>query len=160
MRIKYLFMLFNVLLALTIGNKSILAAESVSDIEKSMSDTLDIWREGRYEQLFEQLAHRNKTSREAFVKKMSESTIRPSCCWQKMENFKILNQKNNAATVYVKIGLDGTPNAAGSVTREFKMTNQEGGWKMQLADVLSIAGVTAKKKSGVKRHHKITTYNY
>jgi len=117
-----------------------------------MSDTLDTWREGRYEELFEQLAHRGKTSREAFVSKMRESTTRPVCCWQKMEHFKILNEKRTEATVYVKIGLEGTPGGAESTTREFKLTHQEGVWKMQLADVLSIAGVTGKKGSGAKRH--------
>lgn len=130
------------------------AAETESILEKSMSETLDIWREGRYEQLFEQLAHRGKTSRETFVNKMRETTIRPACCWQKMENFKVLNEKRTEATVYAKIGLDGTSNASGSMTREFKLTHQEGIWKMQLADVFSIAGVTGTKSSGKKRYTK------
>ncbi|HIJ87899.1 MAG TPA: hypothetical protein HPP97_09500 [Desulfuromonadales bacterium] len=127
------------------------AAYAETILETSMSDTLDTWREGRFEQLFEQLAHRGKTSRESFVKKMRESKIRPSCCWQKMEHFKILNENRTEATVYVKIGLDGTPNADASMTREFKMTHMDGVWKMQLADVLSIAGVTGK--GGNKKHH-------
>lgn len=76
---------------------------------------------------------------------MCESTTRPVCCWQKMEHFKILNEKRTEATVYVKIGLEGTPDSAGSTTREFKLTHQEGVWKMQLADVFSIAGVTGKR---------------
>jgi len=130
------------------------AAETESPLEKSMSNTLDIWREGRYDQLFEQLAHRGKTSRETFVKKMRETTTRPVCCWQKMENFKVLNEKRTEATVYVKIGLEGTPGGADSTTREFKLTHQEGVWKMQLADIFSIAGVTGKKKSGTKRHSR------
>ena len=142
------------LMLLLVGVGSGSAAETESILEKSMSDTLDIWREGRYEQLFEQLAHRGKTSRETFVKKMRESTTRPSCCWQKMENFKILNEKQTEATVYVKLGLEGTPGSADSMTREFKLTHQEGVWKMQLADVFSIAGVTGKKGSGTKRHVK------
>ena len=132
-------------------------AETESMLEKSMSDTLDVWREGRYEQLFEQLAHRGKTSRETFVKKMQESTIRPSCCWHKMEHLKVLNEKRTEASVYVKIGLEGGPDSSASTTREFKMTHQEGVWKMQLADVYSIAGVTGKKGRGTKRHTKKTT---
>ncbi len=130
------------------------AAETESSIEKDMSDTLDIWREGRYEQLFEQLAHRGKTSREKFVKKMRGTTVRPACCWQKMQNFKILTENGTEATVYVKIGLEGSPVTAGAVTREFKLTHQEGAWKMQLADISSIAGVTGKKVKGTKRHSK------
>jgi hypothetical protein len=142
------------LVVLLAGTGSGSAVETESALEKSMSDTLDIWREGRYEHLFEQLAHRGKTSRETFVKKMRESTTRPACCWQKMENFKILNEKRTDATVYVKIGLEGTPGGAESMTREFKLTHQEGVWKMQMADVFSIAGLTGKKGSGTKRHTK------
>ena len=136
-------MVVMVVLCIGFGSGSVAHAESL--LEKSMSDALDTWRDGRYEQLFDQLAHRGKTSRESFVKKMRESTIRPACCWQKMENFKILNEKRTEATVYVKIGLEGTPSADVSTTREFKMTHMDGVWKMQLADVLSIAGTTVKK---------------
>ncbi|MFZ2951149.1 MAG: hypothetical protein WA003_16860 [Desulfuromonadaceae bacterium] len=134
------------------GTGSGRAAEAESILEKSMSDTLDTWREGRYEQLFEQLAHRGKTSRETFVRKMRETTTRPACCWQKLEHFKVLNEKRTEATVYARIGLEGTPGGAESATREFKLTHQEGVWKMQLADVLSIAGGTGSKGSGPKRH--------
>jgi hypothetical protein len=144
-----------VLLASLSGSAGLLsAAETESPLEKSMSNTLDTWREGRYEQLFEQLAHRGKTSRESFVKKMRESTTHPACCWQKIEHFKILNEKRTEATVYAKIGLEGAPNSPDSVTREFKLTHMEGVWKMQLADVLSIAGVSGKKGGKAKRHSK------
>jgi hypothetical protein len=52
------------------------AAESPSVFEQSMSDTLELWREGRYEELYEHFAHRGKTSREQFVNKMHDTTIR------------------------------------------------------------------------------------
>ena len=123
----------------------VFAGEKAQVLEQSMSETLDLWREGRYEKLFEHLSHRGKTSKEAFVKKMNNTSIRPACCWQKMENFKVLNEKRTEATVYVKVGLEGTSNASESSTREFKLTHEEGIWKMQLSDIFSIAGVTAKK---------------
>jgi len=145
---------FIVVLCAALGSFGVAHAESI--LETSMSDTLDTWREGRYEHLFDQLAHRGKTSRESFVKKMKGSTTRPACCWQKMEHFKILNEKQTEATVYVKIGLEGAPNSDVSTTREFKLSHMDGTWKMQLADVLSIAGVTGKKSSkktsGKKRY--------
>lgn len=136
------------------------AAEAPSILEQSMSDTLDLWRDGRYEQLFERLAHRGKTSREAFVEKMHSTSTRPACCWQKMQNFKVLNEKRTEATVYVKLGLEGTSEMAAAATREFKLTHEEGIWKMQLADVVSIAGVTGKKAGGSKRHSKKSTPYY
>lgn len=153
MNFRHWFAAVAVTVMMLLNNTPGFAAEPVSLLEKNMSDTLDTWREGRYEQLFEQLAHRGKTSREVFVKKMQESVIRPACCWQKMENFKILNEKLTEATVYVKVGLEGTTDASASTTREFKLTHMDGVWKMQLADVFSIAGVSGKK-STKKRHVK------
>jgi hypothetical protein len=76
---------------------------------------------------------------------MRETTIRPACCWQKMENFKVLNEKRTEATVYVKVGLEGTAVSSDKSTREFKLTHQEGIWKMQLADIFAIAEVNRKK---------------
>lgn len=121
------------------------SADNVAVLEQSMSKTLDLWREGRYEQLFERLAHRNKTSKETFVKKMRDTNIRPACCWQKMENFKLLNERRTEATVYAKVGLEGPSGAARSSTREFKLSHEEGIWKMQLSDIFSMSGVTGKK---------------
>lgn len=121
------------------------AESQAADLERSMSDTLDLWRDGRYEQLFERLAHRGKTSRESFVTRMKAAGIRPACCFQKMEGFKVLNEKRTEATVYVKIGLEGSPGTADACTREFKLSHEEGIWKMQLQDIFNLGGVGAKK---------------
>ena len=122
------------------------AESSSSPIEQAMSETLDLWREGRYEQLFERLSHRGKTTREQFVRMMHEAPVHPACCWQKMENFRLLNEKRTTATAYVKVGLEGTPSPIESSTREFKFAYENGGWRMQLNDILSLAGVSKKKR--------------
>ena len=120
------------------------AETSPAVLEKSMSDTLDLWRDGRFELLYDHLAHRGKTSREQFVNKMRNTSIKPACCFQKMENFRVLNEKRTEATVYVKVGLEGAPNMTDSSTREFKLTHEENIWKLQLKDVFALAGVTGK----------------
>lgn len=122
------------------------AVEAPGVLEQSMSDTLDLWREGRYEQLYDHLAHRGKTSREQFAAKMRDTAIRPACCFQKLSNFKVLSEKRTEATVYARVGLEGTPRSAESSTREFRLTHEENIWKMQLADVLSISEASGKKK--------------
>lgn len=129
------------------------AGSTPAALEQAMSDTLDLWREGRYEQLYDRLAHRGRTSREQFVARMRDTSVRPACCFQKLENFKVLNEKRTEATVYARVGLEGTPDAARSSTREFKLTHEEQVWKMQLADVFSIAGVTGRKKHRTSRQH-------
>lgn len=130
-------------------------AATAEELQQAMSDTLDIWRDGRYEQLFESLSHRGKTSKEQFVKKMREAEIKPACCWQKIENFRVLNEKYTEATVYAKIGLESsTPNNLESSTREFKLSHDSNQWKMQLNDIVALSGITAKKKTSAKRHKK------
>ena len=101
--------------------------------------------------MYEHLAHRGKTSREQFVHKMRDTSVRPACCFQKLENFKVLNEKSTQATVYAKVGLEGTPNAAESCIREFRLTHEESTWKMQLADVLDLSGAKAKKARHVSK---------
>lgn len=145
--------LFVLLLVVTIAGTSLVAgaAEPPEVLEKSVSDTLDVWREGRFEQLFDMLAHRGKTSREKFVSTMRDAKFRPACCWQKLESFKVLSEKRTEATVYAKIGIEGISEGDRAVTRDFKLTHQEGVWKMQLADVLSVAGVSGRKNKRVRR---------
>ena len=153
MRLLSIIITFLLLTSLLMEAESAQSITSPGVLEQSMSDTLDLWREGRYEQLYDHLAHRGKTSREQFVNKMHDTSIRPACCFQKLSNFKVLNEKRTEATVYARVGLEGTPNAAESSTREFKLTHEENVWKMQLADVLSISGATGKKKDRAYKKH-------
>ena len=138
--------LFILLLSLLLSGVSSADAETAASVlEQSMSETLDLWREGRYEQLYERLSHRGKTSREQFVARMRDSARRPACCWQKMENFRVLNEKRTEATVHVKIGLEGTPSPVQSATRDFKLSHDSQIWKMRLTDVFDLAGAGTKK---------------
>lgn len=127
-------------------------AETTTILEQSMSETLDLWREGRFEQLYERLSHRGGTSKESFISRMRETTIRPACCWQKLENFKVLSEKLNEAVVYVKVNLEGTSNPVASSTREFKLSRENDGWRMQLKDILQLAGTAGKKGKNSSRH--------
>jgi hypothetical protein len=144
--------------ALLVAVTPVCAETAASPYKQSMSETLDLWREGHFEQLYEHLAHRGKTSREQFAAKMRDASIRPACCWQKLENFTVLNEKRTEATVYGKVGLEGSPGTADSCTREFKLSYEQGFWKMQLNDVLSLAGISGKKGRHAthKKSHKNT----
>jgi hypothetical protein len=134
-----------------------MAEPSDSPIEQSMSATLDLWREGRYEQLYERLSHRGKTTREKFVVKMRDAPMRPACCWQKIENFRLLNENRNTATAYAKVGLEGTAFPTESSTREFKFYYENGEWRMQLNDILALSGAGGKK--GKRSSPAIHRYN-
>lgn len=115
-------------------------------LELAMSETLDLWREGRFEQLFHRLAHHGRTSREAFARKMGEAPRRPACCFQKMRGFRVVKERDDEATVSATIGLEGASSSVENCTREFRLTHEEESWKMQLNDVYSLAGVTSRKR--------------
>ena len=129
------------------------ANSTPSVYETVMSESLDMWRGGQYDQLFESLAKRGKISREQFVRKMQDASVKPACCWQKIEHFQLLSENKKSATVYAKIGLEGVPGQPDSVTREFKLLNEHGAWKMQLNDVMTLAGVSKVKNR--KKYHKV-----
>lgn len=125
----------------------VMAEPSASPVEQAMSLTLDLWREGRYDQLFERLSHRGKTTREQFVRTMQDAPLRPACCWQKLENFRLLNEKSGSATAYARVGLEGTAVPTESSTREFRFSHESGEWRMQLNDILDLAGAKKGKRS-------------
>lgn len=145
MPVKFVFTALLLLITLVVPVDPVGAETAQTAQEKSMSETLDLWREGRHEQLYERLARRGKTSREQFIRKMKDTSIRPACCFQKLENFKVLNEKRTQATVYARIGLEGSPGSPESSTREFKLSLEENIWKMQLSDVLALSGASGKK---------------
>lgn len=128
------------LLLLLVSATTLFAESASSPQEQAMSDTLDLWREGRYEQLFDTLAGRGSTSKERFVMKMRGTSIRPACCWQKLEQFKLVKEQSESARVYAKIGLEGTSSVSLSSTREFKLVREDDGWKMLMKDILGLAG--------------------
>jgi len=134
-----------------------MAEQSASPVEQSMSATLDLWRDGHYEQLFERLSHRGRTTREQFVRMMRDAPVRPACCWQKIENFRLLSEKRTTATAYARVGLEGAASPSESSTREFKFTYEDGDWRMQLKDILDLAGAKAKKTR--RSHPEVHRYN-
>ena len=118
--------------------------------EQAMSDALDLWREGRFEQLYDRLSHRSGLTRENFASQMRDSGIRPSCCFQKLSEFRVISEKRTTAKVFAKIGMEGSA-ANDTRSREFTLDHEEGMWKMRLTDIRKLAGVGAKKhKKAVK----------
>ena len=114
--------------------------------EQALSDTLDLWREGKFEQLYEQLSRRTAMTRENFVNQMRDiGSVRPACCHQKLQDFRVISQKKTTARVYARIAMEGTAAISDTRSREFNLDHEEGRWKMRLTDIKSLAGLSKKK---------------
>lgn len=153
-------LLLSVVVCLFLPGGEVRAETPVAVLEQSVSDTLDLWREGRYEQLYDSLSNRGSVTRERFVADMRSTTIRPACCWQKIQNFRVVREKRAEATVYARVTLEGTPGPVDSSTRDFKLSREDDGWKMRLHDILSLAGISGKKGKSSRHRNNIITAPY
>jgi len=115
--------------------------------EQALSDTLDFWREGRFEQLYDSLSHRSGMTRERFVLLLKDTTTRPACCHQKLNGFRLINEKKTTAKVFARLGMEGSPGTDSSQSREFTMDHEEGRWKMRMSDIKNLAGKSRSKKN-------------
>lgn len=133
----------------------LLADQRSDPREQALSDTLDLWHGGRFEQLYDALSHRSGMTRERFVLAMKDAAERPACCFTKLRNFRLINEGKTTAKVYAQIGMEGGPGSDGSKSREFTLDHEEGRWKMRLTDIKSLAGLGAKKTRTAhsKRYH-------
>lgn len=113
--------------------------------EQALSDALDLWREGRYEQLYDSLSRRNGMTRERFVEAMRDTQRRPACCFTKLRDFRLITESRTTARVFARIGMDGAYGSDGSHSREFTLDHEEMRWKVRLADIKTLSGLTKSR---------------
>lgn len=136
-----------ILLVITLGfSLPVTAGQRQDAREQALSDTLDLWREGRFEQLFDALSRRSGMTRERFVAQMRDVSTKPACCHNKLNNFKLISEKPTTAKVYARIGMEGGPGTDSSHSREFTLDHEEGRWKVRLTDIRTLADLKKKKK--------------
>ncbi len=143
--ISRLFVLFIIVISICFPSVSI-ADQRNDPREQAISDTLDLWREGKYEQMYNLLSHRGSMNRERFVSMLRDASLTPSCCHLKLNDFKLINEKRTTSKVFAKIGMEGLSMTNSSHSREFTLDHEEGRWKMRLADIKAIAGKSKNKK--------------
>jgi len=108
--------------------------------EQAISDALDLWRDGRFEQLYDSLSQRSGMTRERFVRLLKEAEIRPACCFNKLRDFRLINEKGTTAKVFARLGMETMIGEEASQSREFTLDYEEGRWKMRMGDIRSLAG--------------------
>ena len=114
--------------------------------EQAISDALDLWRDGRFGQLYDQLSHRSGMTKERFVEQFASSEARPACCHNKLNDFRLLNEKRTTARVFARIRMEGVAESHASQSREFSLDHENGQWKMRLTDIKSLAGQARSRK--------------
>ncbi len=123
--------------------------ELKTEVRRQFEEILDLWREGNYAALYRRTTG-GRESKEAFAKRLSEAPRKPACCWEKLQDPEIAIVSNTMATIYGKVGLEGTDNTTHQ-TRTFTLTLSGDSWRVSRSDILSLSGATKKKRPSTRK---------
>ena len=121
-----------------------------TEVRQDMESALDLWRDGRYADLYEQVIPGGRQSKETFVRKMTIATRRPTCCWDKLQDVRVTVKNGTTATVRAKLGFEEGVEAE-YITRTFKVVKERDVWRFSQADIVSLAASSTRKKY-VQKH--------
>jgi hypothetical protein len=121
--------------------------ETAADVEvrRDFEAVLDLWRDGRYSELYERTYVTGTQSKESFIRRVSTAGLRPACCWEKLQEVKVTVSDGKKATLYARVGLESAGTAMDFRTRSFRLRREDGIWKAAAADIISLAGSPARK---------------
>ena len=109
--------------------------------EQALADALDLWREGRFEQLYDSLSHRSGMTRERFAQTMRDAARRPACCFTKLRDFRLIEERKTTAKVFARVGMEGGYGSSDATqSREFTLDHEENRWKPRLSEIKALSG--------------------
>ncbi len=115
--------------------------------QQGLEEILDLWRDGRYEELYARTTPSGRTTKEAFLEKIAAAPRRPAASWEKMQEVSVSMGSADAAAVHAKLGFEGELGRTEFSTRSYRLVREEGVWKMSQADIFALAKITKKKRS-------------
>jgi hypothetical protein len=136
------------------GMSNAVAADDAvtSEVRKDVERTLDLWREGRYEDVYRRVIESGGHTKEYFISSLAAAPRRPSCCWEKMQEVRVSVKDDRRALLTAKFGLD-TGTGVEFMTRGVKLEKDDGIWKIHMSELFSLSG-KGKKVSGGKKKTK------
>ena len=127
-------------------------SEIAGEVQKTLEDALDLWREGRYEDLYERTVPSGKETRESFARRLKEAPLRPACCWEKLQQVRVTVKGATRAVLRGKVGLEG-PGDTEFKTRSFTLQREGEVWLVARNDLLALADAGPKKKHKRRSYH-------
>jgi hypothetical protein len=135
---------------------SVAAGQRVADAEELKSaavrgfeEILDLWRAGNYGELYNRTLISGKDTRESFSNRMAKAPLKPSCCWEKMQEVSVSVRSPTSVVIRAKLGLDA-PGEMAYKTKSFKLNLEDGEWRIARSEILSIA--EARKAKGSRKY--------
>lgn len=117
---------------------------------RAFEQILDLWRAGNYGELYDRTLINGKDTRESFSNRMATAQLKPSCCWEKMQDVVVNVKSPTSVVIRAKIGLDA-PGEMEYKTKSFKLIKEYGEWRLARAEIISLAEAGKPRKSGKQR---------
>ncbi len=125
--------------------------ELKAEVERGLGEILDLWREGKLDELYQRTVTTGTKTKEQFVRAVAAAPLRPVCCWEKMRDVRVSLKGDSAATVRATLGFEGAVETEFK-TRPLKLVKEDGIWLMQQKDILSLAEAKTKARKKGKSH--------
>lgn len=123
------------------SGKSRAVTSSEQEVLRDFEQILDLWRDGRYDDLYER-TWGGKESREQFGKRLASAPRKPACCWEKIQDARVSIKGERTAVVKARLGFEGSVPGTEFVTKGIKLTKDGGLWIISQADLLKLANLS------------------
>jgi hypothetical protein len=138
------------------GKQAVADAEAIrNEATRGFEEILELWRDGRYDDLYGRTLISGKDTKEAFTRTMSSGRLKPSCCWERVQEVGVSVRTPVNVVIRAKLGLEGSEGMEYK-TKSFKLAKEDGIWRIAQSELVSLA--EGKKKKGKaarhgRRHH-------
>lgn len=117
-----------------------------AEVRRDFETALDHWRDGRYDELYRRTYSTGKQTKEAFVRRLSASGVKPACCWEKLQDVRVSASDDGKATLHARVGLETGGTETEHCTRSFQLRREDGIWKASATDILALARDSGRGK--------------
>ena len=114
------------------------------EAERAFAQALELWRDGRYAQLYDR--SKGRETREDFARRLASARLRPSCCWEKMQDVSVRLDGDSVAVVRAKLGFEGRGDTEYK-TGSFRLVREDDVWLLSRSDIFSLAGGRKSSRS-------------
>ena len=128
----------------TAASKAVNRSNAEQAVLRDFELILDLWRDGRYDDLFERTAA-GKNSKEQLAEKLASATRRPACCWEKMQDAQVSLKSERAAVVRARLGFEGNVSGTVFVTKGINLKKEGDLWLISQSELFSLANISRKK---------------
>jgi hypothetical protein len=130
------------------GTTAYLSEDEIkAEARRDFEALLDLWHDKKYDEVYERTIIGGKKTKEEFTARLAAASLRPACCWEKMQEVTVTVRGESSVTLRAKIGFAALGRTEFK-TKAFRLIKEEGLWRMSQSDILSLAGT--KKGKGVR----------